>query len=319
MVNIYEFKVTSSSVPTRLDTFLASQALSLSRSRIKKLIELNLVKINNSISKPKDRLRDGDVVEIAVPEPQSQEVIPEDIPLNIIYSDNDILVIDKPAGLVVHPSAGHDKGTLVNALAFHFNFICGVGEVSRPGIVHRLDKNTSGLLVVAKNNMAQEKLSMQFKKHLIKKRYLTLVYGRIKKERGSIKGAIGRNPVHRKKMAVLTNKGKYATTHYTVKKQFNYFTLLQVNMETGRTHQIRVHFASIGHHVVMDTQYGNNRRFNLIPSSELKITLKKLSRQFLHAEYLRFVHPGNGKDVEFISPLPDELKKILELIEKENC
>jgi 23S rRNA pseudouridine1911/1915/1917 synthase len=319
MDNIYEFKVTSSSAKKRLDTFLASQELSLSRSRIKKLIESELVKINNVTSKPGVRLRDGDIVGITIPEPQSQEIIPEDIPLDIVYNDEDILVINKPAGLVVHQTPCHNKGTLVNALVFHFNFIAGVGGVKRPGIVHRLDKNTSGLLVVAKNDLAQEKLSFQFKERLINKIYLALVYGKMEKRKGTIKGFIGRNPIHRKKMAVLKDKGKLSITHFTIKKQFNYFAFLQINLETGRTHQIRVHLASIGHPVVKDTQYGNDKRLNLIPSAKIKSMFKKLPRQFLHAEYLGFIHPRTGDNIEFTAPLPNELKEILNQIEEEKC
>ncbi|HSB12070.1 MAG TPA: RluA family pseudouridine synthase [Blastocatellia bacterium] len=295
----------------RLDSFLASQLAELSRTRIHRAIEEGDVLVNQRVVKPSYRVREGDQIEIDLPAPPPVELIAEPIPLNIDYEDSDIIVVDKPAGMVVHPGAGIESGTLANALVYHFNALSGAAGRIRPGIVHRLDKDTSGLLVVAKNDLAHERLSDQFRDRQVFKKYIALVYGRVSKERGEIEARIGRSTHNRTRMAVLRgDAGRTAHTLYEVARRFQAFTLLDVQIKTGRTHQIRVHLAHIGHPVVGDATYGGARD-DSIRDVATRRAIQALGRTFLHSAQLAFNHPRTGDRLSFTSPLPDELGLLL--------
>lgn len=295
------YVVEPASATERLDLFLA-KATGFSRSRIQRLIEEGFVLVNGRPAKPSHRVLSGELILLTVPPPEPSDLRPEPIPLSILYEDEDILVLDKPAGLVVHPAAGHERGTLVNALLHHDPAFATLGNRGRPGIVHRLDKETSGVMVVAKTEAAQFQLQRQFKSRQVKKVYLALVWGKTK-EGGRIEAPIGRHEEDRKRMGVRTQKGREAVTTYQVIKHFNGFTLLAVHPETGRTHQIRVHLSAIGHPVVGDKVYGGKR--------ERKGVRVKAERQLLHAWKLGFFHPRTGKWVEFEAPVPDDFKAFL--------
>jgi 23S rRNA pseudouridine1911/1915/1917 synthase len=291
-------KLTADINVNRLDSFVARQVPKLSRSQIQKLIIDGFITVNNRTARGSLKIKVGDRLSIIIPPPQEQPQ-PEEIPLNIIYEDNDLLIIDKPAGLTSHPAPGHRGGTLVNALLALFPDLPTAGDKLRPGIVHRLDKNTSGLMLVAKNNYALSNLIDQFKKRQVSKVYLVLVKGHLSPEIGLIEAPIGRHQRQRQKMAIVS-QGKAALTEYRVAKYLEGFTLLEVMPQTGRTHQIRVHLAAIGYPVLGDTTYG-------IKSPYLK-------RQFIHAHRLGFKLPSSGKQVLFTSPLPTDLKKGLEYL-----
>jgi 23S rRNA pseudouridine1911/1915/1917 synthase len=294
----------------RLDSFLAGQVPAVSRTRLQRAIADEDVLVNEHASKPSYKLRAGDQVEVDLPEPPLVDLTPEPLPLDIVYEDDDLIVIDKPAGMVVHPGAGIHSGTLANALVYHFGQLSGTPGRVRPGIVHRIDKDTSGLLVVAKNDWTHDRLSKQFSDRRVTKYYLALVYGRISKERGEIETPIGRNPTHRTRMAVRTSGGgRPAHTVYEVQHRSGDFTLVRVQIKTGRTHQIRVHFASIGHPVVGDSTYGGGRENSLKPAVRRQV--QALNRHFLHSEELAFVHPRSGERMKFTSPLPSELEEFL--------
>jgi 23S rRNA pseudouridine1911/1915/1917 synthase len=295
----------------RLDSFLASHLKDISRTRVQHAIQDGDILVNQHVSKPSYRLRDGDQIEIDLPEPPPVELIPEAIPLSILYEDDDLIVVDKPAGMIVHPGAGVESGTLANALVHHFNLLSSVAGRTRPGIVHRLDKDTSGLLVVAKNDLAHQRLSDQFREREVYKLYIALVYGRLSKERGEIEARIGRGTHNRTRMAVLKGgAGRPAHTIYEVAHRYQDFTLLRVQIKTGRTHQIRVHLSHIGHPVVGDASYGSGRN-NSIGNVMIKRAVQSLGRQFLHSTELAFNHPRSGERLEFTSPLPPELAAFL--------
>ncbi len=279
----------------RLDKFISEQIPELSRTYAQKLVAEGYVTVNDRPAKASLKLNAGDRVQVTVPPPSPSPLSPEAIPLKIVYEDDDILVIDKPAGLTVHPSPGQTAHTLVNAILSRLP-AAEFGDSLRPGIVHRLDKDTSGLMLVAKNKAAQADLISQFKARTIKKAYLALVKGRVTPEQGSIEAAIGRDPRNRKRMAVVS-EGRPARTNYKVVKYLDGYTLLEVEPETGRTHQIRVHFAAIGFPVVGDATYGTRS--------------KHLSRQFLHAYRLGFKLPSTGDYMEFNSELPEDLQGAL--------
>ncbi len=284
----------------RLDRFIGSSVDTLSRSQAQKLIEEGYVLVNNAPVKASYRLEKGDIVELVIPPAAPSELTPEAIPLKIIYEDDDLLVIDKPPGLAVHPGPGNPSHTLANAVLNYLPSIA-TGEPGRPGIVHRLDKDTSGLIIVARNPQAHQYLTGQFKQREVKKTYITLVNGRLSPMKGFIEAPIGRDRVHRQRMTITEeNKGRQARTGYRVMQYFEGYSLLEINPETGRTHQIRVHLAAIGHSVVGDTTYG---KASLITP-----------RQFLHAHKLKFKLPSSGQYVEFISPLPDDLKQSIDII-----
>ncbi len=282
----------------RLDKYLAQEIADLSRAQVQRLIAAGQVTVNGEGAKASLRLERGDEIVVRVPPAESAEVVAEVIPLKIVYEDDDLLVIDKPAGMVVHPAHGHRSGTLVNALLARYPHLAEVGGAERAGIVHRLDKDTSGLLLVAKNESAQKELQRQFKHHLVEKVYLALVEGRLEPAQGRIEAPIGRDKRRRKQMAVVRS-GRQASTDYQVLERFAEHTLVEVRPQTGRTHQIRVHLAFIGHPVVGDKVYGYRRQ------------RLRLGRQFLHAQTLRFRLPSTGEVVEFHSPLPPDLHQVL--------
>jgi 23S rRNA pseudouridine1911/1915/1917 synthase len=295
----------------RLDSYLASNLSNLSRTRIQRSIEDGDILVNDRPAKPGYRLRESDRIEIDIAPPPPLEVAPEPIPITVVYEDSSIIVVDKPAGLVVHPGAGNESGTLVNALVFHFNELSGTAGQIRPGIVHRLDKDTSGLLVIAKNDVAHERLSEQFHDRRVHKIYNALAYGTLPALTGEIDARIGRSPGNRTRMAVATGTaGRAAHTKYEVVTRYTNFTLLKVRITTGRTHQIRVHLAHIGHPVVGDATYGAGRE-NTIRDPVLKRHIKELGRQFLHSVELGFTHPESGQELHFTSALPAELERFL--------
>ena len=293
----------------RLDAFLASQFDDWSRARLQKLIENEDILVNGKVSKPSYKLREHDEIEVELPPPAATGFAPENIPIDILYEDETLLVVNKPAGLVVHPAAGIPTGTLANALAYHFQQLPDGGTGVRPGIVHRLDRDTSGLLVVAKTEAALENLSDQFRDRTVFKSYLALVHGRVRSASGHIDQPIARDPSNRTRMAVVRG-GRNALTLYRVRRTYDRFTLLDVELKTGRTHQIRVHLAWLKHPVVGDETYGAGRD-NTIPDPQLRARIRSLNRQFLHAEKLAFVHPATKAIVRFEAPLPAELSDLL--------
>ncbi len=281
---------------TRLDKFVVEKCPELSRTHAQKLIGEGYIMVNGHVAKASLKLNAGDRVDIVIPPTPPSPLEPEAIPLNIIYEDDDLLVVDKPAGLAVHPAPGHPAHTLVNAILSHFPHLADISDSLRPGVVHRLDKDTSGVMLVAKNRAAQANLISQFRARSIMKAYLVLVKGRLTPERGIIEAAVGRDPSNRKRMAVVT-LGREARTEYQVIKYTGNYTLLEVMPETGRTHQIRVHLSAIGYPVVGDPVYG--------------VRSPHLSRQFLHACRLGFKLPSTGEYVEFKSELPPDLEQAL--------
>lgn len=306
--------INEEAVGTRLDSFLASRLEAISRTRLQRAIEDGDVLVNNRIVKASYRLRPADQIEIDLPEPAPVELLAEPIPLNIIYEDLDLVVVDKAAGIVVHPGAGIESGTLANALVYHFNELSGVAGRIRPGIVHRIDRETSGLLVVAKNDQAHEKLSDQFRDRRIFKMYVALVYGQMSRERGEVEANIGRSSNNRTRMAVLkAGAGRPAHTIFQVDRRFQELTLLSVEIKSGRTHQIRVHLSHIGHPVVGDTAYGQGRE-NSVQDVMTRQRIKSLGRHFLHSSRLAFENPTSHERMEFYSPLPSELESLLEVL-----
>lgn len=312
---IHTFTVASADIKTRLDIFLSQKLPELTRSRIKKLIEDGQASLNNKPAKAGVKIKAGDQIGITIPAPQPIKAEPEKIPLDIVYEDRHIIVINKPHGFAVHPGAGRAKGTLVNALLYHCKDLSGIGGALRPGIVHRIDKDTSGVLVVAKTDKSHQFLSKQFKEHSIKRKYLALVWGMVKNDEGTIDLPIGRHVSERKKMSVRTSRGRRAVTHYKVIKRFDNFTLIEATLETGRTHQIRVHLSAIHHPVAGDPVYGKkNMPSGLSP--KLTILLKNLKRQALHAQTLGIIHPETQKYMEWTAPMPDDMKGIITVLEE---
>jgi len=306
--------VTEDQAGARLDAFLASQTQDISRTRIQRSIDDGDVLVNDLQVKSSYRIRAGDRVELELPEPIPVDLIAEPFPLVIVFEDDDIVVIDKPAGLVVHPGAGNPSGTLANALVFHFNELSGNAGLIRPGIVHRLDKETSGLLVVAKNDLAHERLSDQFSERQVGKSYVALVYGKLSVTHGEVQARIGRSSRNRTRMAVLRGSaGRPSLTIFEVAARFQEFTLLDVEIKTGRTHQIRVHMAHIGHPVVGDITYGAGRE-KTIRDMEVRREILGLGRHFLHSAELSFKHPRTGEPLHFKSDLPAELCGFLSLL-----
>ena len=291
----------------RLDAFLASHIEGWSRARLQRLIENEDVLVNGKVAKSSYKLREADEVEVELVAPPTDGFTPENIPLDILYEDDTLVVVNKPAGLVVHPATGTPSGTLANALAYHFQQLPGTG--ARPGIVHRLDRDTSGLLVVAKTEAALENLSDQFRDRTVYKSYLALVHGRMLSDTGKIDQPLARDRSNRTRMAVVRG-GRNALTLYRVRRAFDRFTLLDVELKTGRTHQIRVHLAWLKHPVVGDETYGGGRD-NTIKDPRLRARIGALNRQFLHAEKLGFKHPKTGEFVKFESALPPELEDLL--------
>src|SRR5258706_1736191 len=292
----------------RLDAFLASHIEGWSRARLQRLIEDADVLVNGHAAKASYKLHSNDEIEVELISPPSKSFAPEDIPLDVIYEDDQLIVINKPAGIVVHPAAGVSSGTLANALAFHFQKL-SAAETPRPGIVHRLDKGTSGLMVVAKTDSAHEDLADQFRDREVFKSYMALVHGQVEKRTGQIDQPISRDRGNRTRMAVVRG-GRPSISIYRIRKRFERFTLLNVELKTGRTHQIRVHLAWLKHPVVGDEAYGSGRD-KTVPDHKLRSEIAKLGRQFLHAEQLGFRHPGTEEEMRFTAPLPSELQTVL--------
>ncbi|WP_282458036.1 RluA family pseudouridine synthase [Ligilactobacillus aviarius] len=286
----------------RIDKVLTSLEPEITRSQLKNLINDGHVTVNGQPVKPKYKVQAGDKISLVKPEPQSLELTPENIPLDIVYEDDDVIVVNKPQGMVVHPAPGHPDHTLVNALLYH-SPLSTINGTFRPGIVHRIDKDTSGLLMVAKNDLAHQSLAEQLRNKTNKREYLALVYGQIKEDEGTIDAPLDRNPQDRKKQAVVKG-GRHAVTHFKVIKRYDNFTLVKCILETGRTHQIRVHMKYIGHPLVGDPLYGPR-----------KVIGK--NGQFLHAALLGFKHPRTGKEMIFEAPLPENFQKMLDKLDKQ--
>ena len=284
----------------RLDVFVVERFPELSRSHVQKLIEQGNVLVDGTVRKANYKLRGGEAVQVTVPQAEPISVEPEDIPLDILYEDKDIIVVNKARGMVVHPASGVYTGTLVNALLFHCQDLSGINGEIRPGIVHRLDKDTSGVMVCAKNDTAHLDLAEQIRTKTAHRTYWAIVHGNIKEEAGIIKGDIGRHPTDRKKMAIVRENGKPAVTHFKVLERFGEYTLVECQLETGRTHQIRVHMTSIGHPLINDPKYGPKK------SSPFAI-----NGQALHSLQLTLTHPVTKEEMTFTAPLPTDMEKIL--------
>jgi 23S rRNA pseudouridine1911/1915/1917 synthase len=294
----------------RLDKFLAEALPELSRTQIQRLIAAGQVALPRGKATARYRVRSGERISLEVPPPQPTHLLPEDIPLDIVFEDEALVVVNKPPGMVVHPAPGHPYGTLVNALLYHCNVLSGIGGEERPGIVHRLDKDTSGLLLVAKHDRSHRHLSEQLRDRTLRRRYLALVQGCPPTEQGSIDAPIGRHPQHRQKMAVVESNGRAARTHYQVLESWGVLSLLQLSLETGRTHQIRVHLAHIGHPVIGDPIYGT-KALSLPRHPMLERWLRVFPRQALHARELQFAHPETGETMTFSAPLPVDLATLM--------
>ncbi|MBQ8538092.1 MAG: RluA family pseudouridine synthase [Ruminococcus sp.] len=301
----FEFVCEAENIGERIDSYLSKKCEGFSRSAITKNVEKGLVTVNDKTVSKSFKLSVGDKVQMCVEAPVELDVLPQNIPLDIVYEDNDLLVVNKPKGMVVHPAAGNYTDTLVNALMFHCkDSLSGINGVLRPGIVHRIDKNTSGLLIVAKNDKAHNHLALQIKEHSFTREYVTVIYGNIKDDVGTVDAPIGRHPVDRKKMCVINKNSKNAVTHYEVLERFDGFTMLRCKLETGRTHQIRVHMAYIGHPVAGDDVYGPKK------------VIKSLEGQCLHAQKIGFIHPSTNEYLEFTSDIPDTFSAFINKLRK---
>lgn len=299
------FLVGSEDEKIRLDVFLCSRLPHKSRNYVQNLIEDKKVKVNESIKKSSYKVTCEDNITVTIPDPVETSIKGENIPIDVLYEDGDVIVVNKPQGMIVHPAPGVYTGTLVNALLYHCGDLSGINGVMRPGIVHRIDKDTSGVLVAAKNDFAHNKLAEQLKTHSMTREYIALVEGVLKEDSGTIDKPIARHPRDKIKMAVVSG-GKRAVTHYRVIKRFKNNTLIKCILETGRTHQIRVHMAYIGHPLVGDPVYGyRKQRFNL-------------NGQLLHAKKLGFIHPSTGKYIEFEADIPDYFKRVIDIVDSKN-
>lgn len=289
----------------RIDKYLAEQLPDITRSYLQKLLKDGSVQMNGKPVKASTKTAVGAVIALIIPEPEEPEILPENIPLDILYEDSDVILINKPKNMVVHPAAGHYTGTLVNALMYHCRGdLSGINGVLRPGIVHRIDKDTTGVLIVCKNDRAHNALAEQLKEHSITRKYRAIVCGNLKEDEGTVDAPLGRHPQDRKKMAIVRSGGKRAVTHYRVLERFGNDTYIECQLETGRTHQIRVHMASLGHPLLGDEIYGRAK------------SPFKLEGQTLHAMVLGFIHPTTGEYMEFEAPLPEYFEKLLEKLRK---
>lgn len=287
----------------RIDRFLSEQCEELSRSFLQKLLKSGGIYVGEKSVKASYKVAEGDFISFEVPEAVEPEILPEDIPLDIVYEDHDVILVNKPKGMVVHPAAGHYTGTLVNALMFHCkDDLSGINGVLRPGIVHRIDMDTTGILIVCKNDLAHNSIAEQLKEHSITRRYQAIVHGVLKEDEGTIDAPIGRHPQDRKKMCINQQNGKHAVTHYRVLNRFQNFTHIECRLETGRTHQIRVHMASMRHPLLGDAVYGPAK------------CPYKLQGQTLHAGVLGFVHPRTGEYMEYSAPLPEYFEHLLQIL-----
>jgi 23S rRNA pseudouridine1911/1915/1917 synthase len=304
-----------SAARARLDVFV-SEKTGITRSQVRKLMETGHILLNGRRVKPNSRVREDDAIEITLPEKEPGTLIPEDMPVTVLYSDSHLAVVDKPPGMVVYPSPGHRRGTLMNALSYSLGRLARVGGPLRPGVVHRLDKDTSGVMVVAMSDRAYYGLIEQFRKRTIRRSYLALVYGRLKKDRGEIALMVGRSAADRKKMSTRTRRGKEARTSWERLEEFSEATMIKAVLATGRTHQIRVHFASIGHPVLGDRTYGKKTSLEIrrpITGEKRSVTLT-FPRQMLHAEVLGFTHPSTGEYMEFRTPLPADMAQAIRML-----
>ena len=300
-----EFTATENEAGVRIDRCLSDKYEELSRSYLQKLLKEQMVSVNGKAVRANYKTQTGDEIMLQVPDMQTPDIQPEDIALDILYEDEWLLVVNKPKDMVVHPSAGHMEGTLVNAVMAHCGeHLSGINGVLRPGIVHRIDKDTTGALLICKEDGAHRDLAEQLKEHSIKRRYRAVVQGNLKEDEGTVDAPVGRHPIDRKKMAINHKNGKEAVTHYKVLERFGNATYIECRLETGRTHQIRVHMASLGHPLLGDTVYGSSKN------------PYHLQGQALHAMILGFRHPATGEYMEFTAPLPEYFEKLLEKLRK---
>lgn len=298
------FEVEAEQEGERLDKFLSIIYPEFSRAFFQKLIKSKQVSVNEIPQKASYCVKIDDIVTVEIPDAVETTIEPENIPLDILYEDDDVLIVNKPKGMVVHPSAGHYSGTLVNAIMYHCkDTLSGINGEIRPGIVHRIDMDTTGSLIVCKNDEAHVNIAQQIKEHSVNRIYVGIVCGNVKEDSGTVEGAIGRHPIERKKMAINEKNGKPAITHYKVLERFKNYTYMQFKLETGRTHQIRVHMASIGHPLLGDTLYSSGRS-----------PFKHLQGQCLHAKTIGFIHPKTGEYMEYSAPLPEYFEKLLCLL-----
>jgi len=297
----FEYTIAAEEAGERIDKMLADALEDVSRSQLQDWIRDGHVAVNGQTVKPNYKLAAGDTVVVRPPEPEPTELVPENIPIDIVYEDADVVVVNKRRGMVVHPAVGHPTGTLVNALMYHCRDLSGIGGEIRPGIVHRIDKDTSGLLMAAKNDLAHASLSAQLKEHSVTRRYVAIVHGVLEHDQGTIDAPIGRDPQDRKLFMVTDKGAKHAVTHFVVKERFPEYTVLELMLETGRTHQIRVHMKFIGHPLVGDPVYGRSKGRTMdVPG------------QALHAAALGFTHPRTGERLLFEAPIPDEMEQFIE-------
>ncbi|HWP81455.1 MAG TPA: RluA family pseudouridine synthase [Bacteroidota bacterium] len=298
----------------RIDLYLTHQIENATRNKVQRAIEAGMVSVNGKPVKSSYQISPGDRIQVTFPRPPRPDAQPEQIPLNILYEDEHLIVLNKPAGMVTHPAHGHYTGTLVNALLYHCNQL-SMGDTTRPGIVHRLDKDTSGLMVVAKSDHVHHQLAKQFSKRTIERQYWALVWGKLKKPSGIIEATIGRSRKNRKKVVVM-EEGKHSVTRFEVLKEFDFLSLLRLNLKTGRTHQIRVHMAYIGHPVFGDPTYGGRNHFwgglEGKKAQQARHLLSLISRQALHAKTIGFVHPVTGENLKFDSELPKDMKEVID-------
>lgn len=297
-----EWTADAEAAKERIDKFVKAQTgEQFSRSQIQLWIEQGSIVVNGNQVKTNYKIAAGDVISLSVPEAEPVEIVPEDIPLDIYYEDSDVIVVNKERGMVVHPAPGHASGTLVNALMHHCKDLSGINGELRPGIVHRIDKDTSGLIMAAKNDKAHASLAAQLKEHSVTRKYFAIVHGNVSHDQGTIDAPIGRDPQDRKMYTVIERNSKHAVTHFQVAERFGDYTLLELKLETGRTHQIRVHMKFIGHPLVGDPIYGRSKGI-------------KMSGQALHAAVLGFVHPSSGQYLEFNAPLPADMEDVLQAL-----
>jgi 23S rRNA pseudouridine1911/1915/1917 synthase len=297
--NVLSWTIEAEMAGERIDRFLQAENAEMSRAKIQKLIQDGFVTVNHSVVKSNYKLRNRDVIEFAIPEPTEVNIEAEDIALDILYEDADMIIINKARGMVVHPAPGNYTGTLVNALLYHCDDLSGINGELRPGIVHRLDKDTSGVMVAAKNDTSHQSLALQIGEKTATRTYLTIVHGNMREDTGTVNAPIGRHPTDRKQMAVVEKNSKSAVTHFRVLERFGQYTFLECKLETGRTHQIRVHMAYIGHPVVADPKYSRSK----VPFT--------IVGQALHSAELRLKHPTSGEEMVFTAPMPIDMEKIL--------
>ena len=311
----YRFEVTQEDVGSRLDLFLSRMSLELSRNQVQRLIDNNCILVNDKPQKSSYKLRSKDQIQVFVPPPPPVQLQPEPLTLDVVFEDDHLIVVNKPPGLVVHPATSHRTSTLVHGLLYHCDHLADLGGPLRPGIVHRLDKDTSGIIVVAKDDSTYRHLSKQFKRKLVYKEYSALVYGRLPHSAGQFTDPIRRHPKNRKKMGIMAG-GREAFTFWWLELLFGEVSLVKVVIKTGRTHQIRVHFAHAHHPVVGDATYGGKKRVKAVQNHLLRARLSKIKRQMLHARRLSLVHPVTGETLDWSAPLPEDMSELLEFLRK---